>query len=163
MVSSADLQLLILALLEERSRHGYDLIKAIDERSAGAYLPSPGMVYPALSYLDELGHVSAGHEGLKKQYSLTAAGLVALDAGRERVARLFDELQRAGERLAQELVGQGLAAGEGAAAPGSGAAALAVARRELKATLFDGFDAVDEEQRRVAGILLRTIAEIRKQ
>lgn len=159
MFSSADLHWLILALLEERPRHGYDLIKAVDERSAGAYIPSPGMVYPALSYLEELGYISADADGTKKQYRLEAAGLAALDGERVRVAQILAQLQQAGEQLAQ--AGTGEAAGSPTA--GSGAAALALARRELKATLFDGFDAPDEEQRRVAAILIRTIAELRKQ
>src|SRR5688572_29640957 len=53
-LASADLQLLILALLAEKPRHGYELIKAFEERSSGFYTPSPGMIYPALTYLEEL-------------------------------------------------------------------------------------------------------------
>jgi DNA-binding PadR family transcriptional regulator len=75
MLSAADLQLILLALLEERPRHGYDFIKAIEELTGGAYTPSPGMIYPALSYLDEIGQVTAQPDGAKKQYRLTEAGL----------------------------------------------------------------------------------------
>ena len=57
-LGSADLQLLLLALLAEKPSHGYELIKALEERSSGYYSPSPGMVYPALTYLEELGHAS---------------------------------------------------------------------------------------------------------
>lgn len=49
-LGSADLQLLLLALLAERPSHGYEPIKALDQRSSGDYEPSPGMVYPALTY-----------------------------------------------------------------------------------------------------------------
>lgn len=54
-LASVDLQLLILGLLAEKPRHGYEIIKALDERSKGFYIPSPGMVYPALTYLEESG------------------------------------------------------------------------------------------------------------
>ena len=58
-LSSNDLQLLLLALLAEKPAHGYELIRALEERSGGAYAPSPGMIYPALTYLEELGHAEA--------------------------------------------------------------------------------------------------------
>src|SRR5438552_2370681 len=54
-LAAGDLQLLILALLERNPRHGYEIIKALGEYSGGFYAPSPGMVYPALTYLEELG------------------------------------------------------------------------------------------------------------
>ena len=54
-LGAADLRLLILALLAERPSHGYELIKALEERSGGFYSPSPGMIYPALTYLEEIG------------------------------------------------------------------------------------------------------------
>ncbi len=54
-LASVDLQLLILALLSDKPRHGYEIIKALDERSKGFYAPSPGMVYPALTYLEKSG------------------------------------------------------------------------------------------------------------
>ena len=57
-LASVDLQLLILGLLAEKPRHGYEIIKALDERSKGFYVPSPGMVYPALTYLEEIGHAT---------------------------------------------------------------------------------------------------------
>ena len=57
-LGAGDLQLLLLALLAERPSHGYELIQLLDERSKGYYSPSPGMVYPALTYLEEIGHAS---------------------------------------------------------------------------------------------------------
>ena len=53
---AVDLQLVILAFLAERPAHGYELIKTIEERSGGFYTPSPGVIYPALTYLSEIGH-----------------------------------------------------------------------------------------------------------
>ncbi len=73
-LASVDLQLLILGLLAEKPRHGYEIIKALDERSKGFYVPSPGMVYPALTYLEEIGHATVETEGARKLYHITEAG-----------------------------------------------------------------------------------------
>ena len=55
MLASGDLRMVALYLIEQQPRHGYDLIKAIEEKSAGFYSPSPGVVYPALTFLEEAG------------------------------------------------------------------------------------------------------------
>src|SRR5579862_6277310 len=73
-LGAADLQLIILALLKEKPRHGYEIIKALEERSAGFYVPSPGMVYPALTYLEETGHAVVESDGSKKLYRITETG-----------------------------------------------------------------------------------------
>src|SRR5271170_7034993 len=73
-LGSTDLQIVILALLAERSAHGYELIKTIEERSGGFYSPSPGVIYPALTFLDEIGHASVEQAGTRKLYSITALG-----------------------------------------------------------------------------------------
>ncbi len=65
-LGSGELQLVILALLEEAPRHGYEIIKALEETSKGFYAPSPGMVYPALTYLEEVGFATVEAEGSKK-------------------------------------------------------------------------------------------------
>ena len=78
-----DLRLLILQLLQEKPRHGYEIIKAIEERLAGAYSPSPGVVYPTLTLLEELGHATvAASEGGRKLYAVTADGTAWLAASR---------------------------------------------------------------------------------
>src|SRR3546814_2822416 len=74
MVGAEDLQLLILALLAEKPRHGYEIIKALDEHSHGFYAPSPGVIYPALTYLEEIGFTTVVAEGAKKLYSITEEG-----------------------------------------------------------------------------------------
>ncbi len=162
MLSAADLQLILLALLEERPRHGYDFLKAIEELTGGAYTPSPGMIYPALSYLDEIGQVTAQPDGAKKQYRLTEAGLSVLNESRERVAALFEDLKRIGERLgiAREVYDQPMRVQPESAPPVP--AELESVRRDLKAALFDTLDATGAEQQRIVEILKRTIAEIRK-
>src|SRR3984885_3967400 len=78
-LGSAHLQLLLLALLAEKPSHGYELIKAVEERSSGYYSPSPGMVYPALTYLEEIGYASVALEGTRKLYTITDEGRAYLD------------------------------------------------------------------------------------
>src|SRR5437762_9107450 len=84
-LGSDDLQLVILALLEEKPRHGYEIIKALEERSGGFYSPSPGMVYPALTYLEELGYAVVEAEGAIKLYRITETGKTHLQKNREGV------------------------------------------------------------------------------
>src|SRR5580704_12862436 len=59
MLASGDLQLIVLLLLKERPRHGYEIIKELEDRSSGIYTPSPGVVYPALTYLEEMSYATA--------------------------------------------------------------------------------------------------------
>jgi len=159
MLSAPDLQLIILALLEERPRHGYDLIKAIEELAGGAYVPSPGMVYPALNFLEESGQVELQQDGVKKRYRLTEAGLAARNESRARISTQLDALKRVGQRLGRAQVAYDA---DSPVAEPSPPAVLEAARRDLKAALFDSLDASPEEQQRIAEILQRTIVEIRK-
>jgi DNA-binding PadR family transcriptional regulator len=161
MLSAADLYLIILALLEDRPRHGYDLIKAIQELTGGAYVPSPGMVYPALSYLEELGQVAVQADGVKKQYRLTESGLTALNENRATVSSLLNALKRVGERLGQAQEAYARSDLDPVVAKPGSPVSLETVRRDLKSALFDSLDASVEEQQRIAAILQRTIAEIR--
>jgi DNA-binding PadR family transcriptional regulator len=91
-----DLRLVMLALIAERPRHGYDLIKAIEDRLGGAYAPSPGVVYPSLSMLEDLGHVAvAPAEGGRKLHSITQAGQEHLAANAAPLAALFTRMDEA--------------------------------------------------------------------
>jgi DNA-binding PadR family transcriptional regulator len=70
-----DLRLMLLALIAEKARHGYELIKDIEQRFGGGYSPSPGSVYPTLTLLEELGHVRAAtSEGAKRLFEITTEG-----------------------------------------------------------------------------------------
>lgn len=92
-----DLRLVLLALLAEKPRHGYELIKAVEERVGGAYTPSPGVVYPTLTMHEELGYVAAQPgEGAKKAYEVTPEGQAYLDANRATVDALLARMDEAG-------------------------------------------------------------------
>jgi len=83
MFESGELRLVLLRLLEDRARHGYDFIREIEARTNGAYSPSPGVIYPTLTMLEELGQIEAVEsEGGKKMFSLTATGRAHLQERR---------------------------------------------------------------------------------
>ena len=78
-----DLRLVIVALLAEKPRYGYDIIKALEERVGGGYSPSPGVVYPTLTLLEEMGHAVVSEERAgRKLYTLSPEGLAFLEANR---------------------------------------------------------------------------------
>jgi DNA-binding PadR family transcriptional regulator len=101
MLAQGDLQLIALALIAEQPRHGYEIIKLLEEKTEGWYAPSPGMVYPTLTYLEEAGHVTAQTEGAKKLYTITTEGRAYLDQNRAFVDALLDRLTVIGERAAR--------------------------------------------------------------
>lgn len=77
-LDSAELRLVLLKLIWEEPRHGYELIKAIEALSGGVYAPSPGMVYPTLTLLADLAQVAETPDGSRKRFSITEAGAKAL-------------------------------------------------------------------------------------
>jgi DNA-binding PadR family transcriptional regulator len=95
--AQGDLRLVILHLIAERPRHGYEIIKEIEDQVGGAYSPSPGVIYPTLTLLEELGYatVTPGN-GAKKLYAITAEGRAYLDAYRPAVEALLARMQEAG-------------------------------------------------------------------
>ena len=99
---TGDLRLVILRLIGEQPRHGYEIIKAIEERLAGAYSPSPGVVYPTLTLLEELGQIAvASTEGARKLYAITPEGERILAASQAELDALFARMDAvAGERPA---------------------------------------------------------------
>jgi len=93
MFEQGDLKYVILQLLQEKPRHGYEIIKALEERFGGAYTPSAGTVYPTLSLLEDLGYASvAPEEGGKKVYSITDEGRKYLDENRGAVDDIFERI-----------------------------------------------------------------------
>lgn len=99
MLASGDLRLVALYLIEQQPRHGYDLIKAIEEKSAGFYTPSPGIVYPALTFLEEAGYVTSQADGNKKLYTITDEGRAHLSDNREAIESTLAFLAKAGEQM----------------------------------------------------------------
>ena len=101
MLASGDLRLVALYFIEQQPRHGYDLIKAIEEKTGGLYVPSPGVVYPALTFLEEANYVTSTAEGNKRLYTITEEGKTYLSDNRAAVEGTLAHLSRIGEQFAK--------------------------------------------------------------
>ena len=114
-----DLRFVILKLISEAPRHGYEIIKAIEDRVGGAYSPSPGVIYPTLTLLEELGYVTVETaEGGKKLYRITEAGEAALaekkavvDGIFARMADVHARYEGPSPRIARAMQNLGMAIG----------------------------------------------------
>jgi len=96
------LQLVILQLIAEKPSYGYEIIKTIEERLSGGYAPSPGVVYPTLTLLEEEGYVTSSTEGNKKLYTVTEQGKDYLKSNAATVKAIFGRMEQA-----QKVFGRG--------------------------------------------------------
>lgn len=94
MFEGGELRLVLLKLIADQPRHGYDLIRAIEELTGGEYAPSPGIIYPTLTLLQDMGLIEESEgEGPRKNFAATAEGRAYLDERMEEVGGLFERLQ----------------------------------------------------------------------
>jgi DNA-binding PadR family transcriptional regulator len=152
---AVDLQLVILAFLADRPAHGYELIKTIEERSGGFYTPSPGVIYPALTYLSEVGHASVEQVGTRKLYSITAEGKSFLASNRADADAILDALSRIGSRM--DEVRDAFA---GVGDSDSGADEIYNARLALREAIRRKRGCDPKEVRRIVEILNRATTDI---
>lgn len=157
-LASGELQLVLLALLAEQPSHGYELIKALEQRSEGFYAPSPGMVYPALTWLEEMGYATVEAEGAKKLYRISDAGREYLTENREAAEAMLSQLERIGRKMKRVRdVFSGFEDDEDSA----GFQSVWDARHELRAALREKRHASREELQQIATILREAAARIR--
>ena len=102
MFGPGDLRLVLLALIEQEPRHGYDLIKAIETAFGGGYAPSPGVVYPNLSLLSDEGLISGVEAGGKQVFTLTETGKTWLDENRAAVDGVMQRMALAAKLVSGE-------------------------------------------------------------
>lgn len=165
--------MIILALLNEKPRHGYEIIKALEEHSSGIYTPSPGVVYPALTYLEEMQYATSEASSNKKLYSITDTGREHLAKNRDTADEMLEQLSRFGRKMAR--VRKHFADEEAEnefeeSDPRTGTkqewrkmkSEFRDIRDELKAAIWDKIEAPVEEKKRVLEILRNALAEIRK-
>lgn len=99
MFDGGELRLVLLKLIADEPRHGYDLIRAIEGLTGGAYVPSPGVIYPTITLLDEMGFIEEQQsEGAKKRFAATDAGHAHLSEHSDQVSALLARLRALGER-----------------------------------------------------------------
>jgi DNA-binding PadR family transcriptional regulator len=94
---NGELRLVILSFIAEKPSHGYEIIKGIEEKMGGVYVPSPGVVYPTLSMLEDEGFATVNAEGGKKLYTITDAGRTEVKANKARIEELLGRIRKAGE------------------------------------------------------------------
>ena len=167
MLADGDLRLIVLALLIEGPRHGYEIIKALEEKSSGVYSPSPGVVYPTLTYLEEVGYATSSAEGSKKVYSITDSGRSYYAQNREVADMALSGIEKFGKKMSQARTWwEGQRRGEDSAPPDRDIPGVIPevneARRALKTAIAEKLDASEDEQRRMADILRKAAEEIRK-
>lgn len=103
MFDGGELRLVLLKLIADEPRHGYELIKAIEELTGGAYAPSPGVVYPTLTLLDEMELIAQqASEGARKRFAVTEAGQAHLAEQAETVATLMARLEAIGAHRSRD-------------------------------------------------------------
>jgi DNA-binding PadR family transcriptional regulator len=93
---SLDLRYLLLDLIAENPRHGYELIKAIEEKFGGAYSPSPGMIYPLLTLFEDTGLATVTSEGTRKLYTITEEGKKELEEHRDELDAILKRIEGIG-------------------------------------------------------------------
>src|ERR1700722_3419362 len=91
---AGDLRYVILQQIAEKPSHGYEIIKSIQERLGGAYAPSPGVVYPMLTMLEEMGHATVVSDGARKLYTITEEGSKSLAENKQMVEAIFARMNR---------------------------------------------------------------------
>jgi DNA-binding PadR family transcriptional regulator len=101
--SHGRLRLYLLKLLEESPRHGYDVIRLLEDRFMGLYAPSPGTIYPRLQRLEAEGLVTQSQEGGRKVYRITDAGREELASRRDELDDLEAEISGSVHGLAREI------------------------------------------------------------
>jgi DNA-binding PadR family transcriptional regulator len=156
MLADGDLKLITLSLLAEAPRHGYDIIKALEERTSGIYSPSPGVVYPTLTFLEEAGYAVSSAEGNKKVFSITEAGKAHLDENREMIDHVLDHLERFGRKMAKarDWFGWNDESEEGGRrGRHEKRDAFRAVRHRLRAALSDIVDAPEDKQAQAMSIL----------
>ena len=156
--SSDELQLMLLALLEQQPAHGYELVKALQSRSGGHWAPSPGMVYPALTYIHEIGYASMSLQSNKKSYALLPQGLAYLDDHRAEAEELLATLVHLARKM--KYIQGAMAADSEAGGDDDWLPAFVEARLGLKRALLLKSEAGPEEQQRIAAILVAATRQI---
>src|SRR5262245_45130428 len=134
---AGDMKYVILKLVRDKPRHGYEIMKELEERMHGCYSPSPGTVYPTLQLLEDEGLVKAKDVDGKKVYEITAQGRKFLEEHRDVVEEIFD---RVSDAVHQALGGTMVEVNESVA-------------RLVKAVYRRGWRASDEARRKIAEIL----------
>jgi DNA-binding PadR family transcriptional regulator len=151
MFDAGALRYIVLQMIAEQPRHGYEIIKAIEQRVGGGYCPSPGVIYPLLAMLEDMGHVVVTPDGNKKLHAITPEGRSFLDENRGFV-----------EAITARMSDGGRHGGHGAHGHGHGS--IRSSLHELKVVVVErvrGEMLPDEQLKQIQTILERATQDIR--
>ena len=159
MLATGDLRLIALGLIAEQPRHGYEIIKVLEDKTAGWYSPSPGVVYPTLTFLEEAGYVTAQTEGAKKLYTITEEGRAHLEENRDFVDAVLEKMAALGERVTsmRRRFGRGEDTDDRPSTP-----LLRAAFDNLRAAALQRIEDDADAEAKVVEVLARAAAELRK-
>lgn len=169
LVSSEEMHLLILLILKSNGKsHGYEIIKSVEELTSGVYAPSPGMIYPLLSYIVELEQAISEPDGNRKSFTITPIGEQYLEDHAKELEAVIERIKMFGERMAnmkarfeeEETSEENWGRGESGAQDFEMRATFHDIRHQLRKAIFAKRRASNEEKQRVFGILRRAIDEI---
>jgi DNA-binding PadR family transcriptional regulator len=165
MVADGDLRLVVLSLIDRSPRHGYDIIKAIEELTSGSYSPSPGVIYPTLAAVEAAGQATVTILGQKRIYAISSVGRDYLTARRIATDGILEHLTVIGGRIARSRQWRDRGEmGRRSDRPERDIPdvipELNEARRVLKAALASKIDAPSHVHHAAAAILARAAAEI---
>lgn len=159
MLAQGDIRLIALALIAERPRHGYEIIKVLEEKTSGWYSPSPGMVYPTLTFLEEAGYVTAQADGAKKLYTITDEGRAWLEENKAFVDSVMERFAAIGARIAERREREAQDARNEEDIPRSVRGAF----MDLREATRDALRASPNAKGRVIDIIDRAVQELKKQ
>ena len=146
MFEAGEMKYVILRLIKEKPRHGYEIIKALEERMSGCYTPSAGTVYPTLQLLEDQGFVKAVDTDGKKVYHITPEGEKYLEEHRDRLDDILDRVRESVRGFA------------GGAMADLNQAFAGLARTAYKTAWRAGPD--DDRTRKIVEILKKALAEV---
>ena len=158
MLAQGDLRLIALALIAEQPRYGYEIIKVLEDKTAGWYSPSPGVVYPTLTFLEEAGYVTAQADGAKRLYTITDEGRTYLESNRTFVDAVLERLDAVGERMRSRRSDEDNDGRRGPRVPRLVQAAL----ENLRDVTVERLKNNGDTEAKVVEVLARAAAELKK-
>ncbi|GGC62254.1 PadR family transcriptional regulator [Chelatococcus reniformis] len=159
MLAHGDLRLLALALIAEQPRHGYEIIKLIEEKTGGWYSPSPGTVYPTLTYLEDAGFIAAASEGSRKLFTITEEGRAHLEENRTLANQILSRLDQLGEKIGRmrRMFGWGDERGEHGPPP-----LVKAAFSNLREVVAQRLESDPNAEAKVVEVLARAAGELKQ-
>jgi DNA-binding PadR family transcriptional regulator len=163
LLDSPEMRLIALHLLSQHPSHGYEIIKSVGKLTSGVYAPSPGMVYPTLTYIEKLSYATSDMQGGKKLFRITKEGTAFLTEHQGQLTEVLSRIDFLGRKMAsmQQHMAQEQMTDERWGATGTENAAFRDLRHELKTVLFEKLNASEQEKGRIMKIMRNAIDTIR--